>query len=146
MAYQLDFGMLMLTPRQQAIYDNLREAAETGAPCPTNTQLADIIRSGGDMVRSALDELERFGMIERRENSGGRRTVFIPAIGKETRTASQPIQMVESLPHSVQTSDQRHAAGLKGMRFEDMRLKPTGMEPEFWPPRGESFVGREANC
>jgi hypothetical protein len=44
------------------------------------------------------------------------------------------------------TPNEKHAAALRGKRFEDHpRAKPT-TRPVFVPARGESFVVREANC
>ncbi len=70
--------------RMDALYSHLAAAARAGAPCPTNTELMDILDlSSVTEANPLLDRLEAGRMI-RVEHTGNRRRVTVLALGLST--------------------------------------------------------------
>lgn len=73
-----------MTPRQQTILTAITAAAETGAPCPTNDDLNEILgHSGAHDASQVLTQLEKLGLIVVTRFGCGRE-VFVPSTGKST--------------------------------------------------------------
>lgn len=69
--------------KRMAILSALSEAAERGAPCPTNAELAALVDYSPETVRDVVTRLDYEGHISR-QRRGGRRQVTIAEIGKST--------------------------------------------------------------
>jgi len=63
----------------------IARAAQTGAPCPDETELSRVYgtRSPG-RIRRLLDHFEKAGLIVVRTDFGGRRSIGVPALGATT--------------------------------------------------------------
>lgn len=69
--------MITLNPREQLVLDALREAADAGEPCPSNTQLAQLIDACGTSLPSTLiSRLEHAGHFTVQRAHNGRRVHF----------------------------------------------------------------------
>lgn len=146
MATQLDFGIVMLSLRQQAVYDILFSAAEAGDNCPTNGDIAKAIGNCWD--RHIVDDvkaLECFGYIRRVNVGGGLRTVEIVQTGKRCSTARNAAPVIETV--TVIDADALHLAKLAKtwVRFEDHPNAKPCTSNRVYPHRTEA-IGRIASC
>lgn len=137
-----------LPRRQRLAMLMILQAADQGAPCPSNAEIADQL----DMARKAdvvdvIRTLERRGLITVERFSKSRRRVTIVGTGKQTAHTGGEKPHWRLRPVAEEVAAEARAAGIRravaGMNANVSNPLPLNDRPQVAAPRGGEIVDRD---